>query len=351
MTRPARHDKARVAVVGLGTIGKRVVDAISLQPDMELAGILVRKPTPNVLYAQQYQAPLYCQEPAATADLQQHGFPVRGDLDALIAAADIVIDCAARGQAASRAPIYRAAAKPFVVQGGEKHDITGFTYSSFVNFSGLPARPGARIGSCNTTGMTRVLSSLDRFFGVEAVQAVIIRCAADPDKENKGIANGAVVTPGLSHHGRDVALLLPHIPIRSQALTVPMNHGHVITLAIRLKKPVEHDKVCQLLSALPRIRLADEADGLSTPELAEAAARCGHRRGDRHAVTIWRSSIVVEGRSLFLHMAIHMESIVVPETVDCIRGLLGLSGRAGQAMWLTDQALGIQADQTSYAMF
>jgi glyceraldehyde-3-phosphate dehydrogenase (NAD(P)) len=43
--------KIRIGVNGFGTIGKRVAEAVRLQPDMELVGVVKTKPDYGAVYA------------------------------------------------------------------------------------------------------------------------------------------------------------------------------------------------------------------------------------------------------------------------------------------------------------
>ena len=49
----------KVAVNGYGTIGKRVADAVSAQPDMEIIGVSKTKPGAEALVAVKRGYPLY----------------------------------------------------------------------------------------------------------------------------------------------------------------------------------------------------------------------------------------------------------------------------------------------------
>ena len=50
---------ARVAINGFGTIGKRVADAVSLQDDMKVAGVVKTKPSFEAKIALQKGYPLF----------------------------------------------------------------------------------------------------------------------------------------------------------------------------------------------------------------------------------------------------------------------------------------------------
>ena len=351
MMRSSRTKHARVAIVGFGTIGKRIADAVKSQPDMELSGIGLRSASPAAIVAHRHGYRLYCTHDANRADLKSVGLPIVGGLDDLLEACDVVIDCTPRNHAADRFSRYRDFGKAIILQGGERHGTTGFTFCTFVNFSDVSGYSAARIPSCNTTGLVRLLSALDRAWSVGSVKAVLARCASDPDKSRKGVVNGAILTPSPSHHGPDVQLLLPHIEILTQSITVPMTHGHVISLFVDLACAVGVDDVVNYLGVLPRITVITEETITGTHQLGKLAAELGRLRGDRPELLVWGNSISSVRRTLCLQVSVHMESIVIPESMDCVRGLLGMQESCAAVMWKTDTALGIAKDPENYRMF
>jgi glyceraldehyde-3-phosphate dehydrogenase type II len=45
-----------------------------------------------------------------------------------------------------------------IFQGGEKHDLTGYSFVAQVNYEGAINRDFVRVVSCNTTALSRVLN-------------------------------------------------------------------------------------------------------------------------------------------------------------------------------------------------
>jgi glyceraldehyde-3-phosphate dehydrogenase (NAD(P)) len=173
---------------------------------------------------------------------------------------------------------------------------------------------------------------------------VLVRCATDPDKARKGVVNGAMVEAGRSHHADDLRQLLPGLELYSQAMAVPMRHGHVASLAVRLELPASSADVRQELAATPRMRL--EGGNLITAALRSRFA--GRPRGDRPELVVLKDSIATRGDQLFLSAVIHMESIIVPETVDCVRAISTTGLDQAACMRRTDQALSIAKPARCY---
>jgi len=86
--------KIRVAVNGYGVIGKRVAEGITLQDDMELIGIgdVVADWRIQTIASKGYD--VFANTNEGRKAMEQENILVTGSLDDLLAAADIVVDCA-----------------------------------------------------------------------------------------------------------------------------------------------------------------------------------------------------------------------------------------------------------------
>ena len=123
---------------------------------------------------------------------------------------------------------------PEEVPAGEKHELTGLSYTSSANHSENMNAIGTRVVSCNTTGLSRTLVPLYEHCGSLKVECTMIRRAADPGDSGKGPINA--IKPVLkvpSHHGPDVMTVKPEIDINSLAVAVPTTIMHVHRRVIR----------------------------------------------------------------------------------------------------------------------
>ena len=77
-------NKVKVAVNGYGVIGKRVADAIRLQPDMVLVGVGDVAHDYRVKAALTHEIPIYASVPGKVDEMVQAGLPVAGTLDDLL---------------------------------------------------------------------------------------------------------------------------------------------------------------------------------------------------------------------------------------------------------------------------
>src|SRR5512139_3867189 len=121
----AQTGKIRVALNGYGVIGKRVADAVACQEDMDLVGIADIATDWRLRPLSQKGFKLFASMESDIEPMRQAGFEVVGTLDSLLRQADVVVDCTPKRIGAKNAERYRELGIKFIVQGGEKHELTG----------------------------------------------------------------------------------------------------------------------------------------------------------------------------------------------------------------------------------
>jgi len=312
----------KVGVVGYGTIGKRVADAVLLQDDMELVGITAN--TYNYRIKTAYEKGIKIFPVNSLLNMVWSGIGVEGDFDDLVKQCDVVVDCAPKGAGQKNKDRYKYWGIKAIFQGGEKSSV-GKSFVSQCNYDEVLGSDFIRVVSCNTTGLCRTLHAVDKRYGVESVHATIVRRAADPWDIYHGPINAIVPTLELpSHHGPDVQTVLPHIEIFTTSMTVPTTVMHMHSVTIDLAKEATLRDVIELFDNTERVRIVKNTEGIrSTAEIIEYAKDLGHSRGDMPDICIWEETVGIAKNKLFYLQAIHQESNVIPENIDAIRAAMG----------------------------
>ncbi|MCI4328524.1 MAG: type II glyceraldehyde-3-phosphate dehydrogenase [Thermoplasmata archaeon] len=336
--------KVKVAVNGYGTIGKRVADAVTLQPDMELVGIGKTRPSYEAVRAAERGYRIFIAGSGTKAEFAAAGLATAGTAEEMIAAADVVVDCAPDKIGRENGKKYQAAGVRAIFQGGEKSDVAEMSFNALANFDRARDRKTVRVVSCNTTGLARAASVVVPHWGVESWEATIVRRAADPSESNRGPINGNVPTFQLpSHHGPDVRTIFPDLRIATTAMVVPTTLMHVHVNHVRLTRPpADATAVFQRFRSTPRFHVFapwEHVDG--TPQVMEFARDRPNGRPDMMENVLWEAGIRVDGPDLYFFQAIHQESIVVPENIDAIRAMFGLAEDGATSIAMTDKALSI----------
>jgi len=333
----------QVAVNGYGTIGKRVADAVALQPDMELVGVAKTRPNHEAELAVENDYPLYAAIEDRIHLFEEAGIELAGTVDELVEAADIVVDACPSGIGAENKSLYEAHDTPALYQGGEDADLVDVSFNARSNFEEAADADHVRVVSCNTTGLSRLLAPLQEEYGVEKARVTLVRRGGDPAQTGRGPINDILPNPVSlpSHHGPDVNTIFPDLAIDTLGLKVPATLMHTHSVNVTLEDAPDAEDVRALLDAQSRTFLVPESydiDGAG--KLKEYAMDRGRPRADIWENCIWSESISVEGDDLYLFQAIHQESDVVPENVDAIRAVLGTAD-AEESIQRTNETMGV----------
>ena len=336
----------KVAINGFGTIGKRVADAVDAQVDMIVVGVTKTGPSFGCDLAVKKGFPLYCtfDDPSKISAFSDAGYTCSGGLSDLLSIADVVVDCAPGKLGAENIEKYKNAEIKYIFQGGEKHALTGQSYTSSANHLENIGVQGTRVVSCNTTGLSRTLVPLYEHCGSLKVECTMIRRAADPGDSKKGPINA--ISPVLkvpSHHGPDVMTVKPEIEINSLAVAVPTTimHVHAIVADLPSGHGLTTDSIIEMWKDTPRVIVMEGAKNriTTTAEVMEMARDIGRKWGDLHEIFVWQDGISLQGDRLYYFQAIHQESDVIPENVDCIRALMGTEEDWKVSVAKTDSAI------------
>jgi glyceraldehyde-3-phosphate dehydrogenase (NAD(P)) len=333
----------RVAINGYGVIGRRLADAVAAQTDMELAGVVKVRADYKARLAVEKGYPLYAADEKSRTALKALGVSPRGVADDLISDVDIVVDACPDEVGAANKATYQRLGRRAIFQGGEEHDVAGFSFVAQCNYEAARGRQFVRVVSCNTTALCRVLHSLDGQFGLRRAGVVIARRAADPDETGKGPIDAISLDPVTipSHHAHDVNTVLPQLKIVTMAIKVPTTHMHLHSLLLSLATPTSEAAVLEALEHTPRLLLITGREGFkSTASVIDYAREKKRSRNDVYEAVVWRDSVRADDSEAYLFLGVHQEAIVVPENVDAIRALCSQVA-AAESMRLTNQTLGI----------
>jgi glyceraldehyde-3-phosphate dehydrogenase (NAD(P)) len=339
--------RAQVGVLGYGVIGKRVADAVRRQPDMEVAGVAIQAGSPSLAIA---RALGYRVFEASTETTDDPLAETQGTLPELLERIDVLLDCTPSSVPMRYRALYDAHPElPIIVQGGESHSFGGVSFNTFANYADAFGHKRVRVISCSSTGSTRLLWGLQQAFGLEEAFISLWRRAADPGKRSKTPLNALAPVLGQSHHAPDVQTVLPGLQLYSMSADCPTTLGHVLTVQADLARYVNRQQVLDVLDQTPRVIVGE---GLrSTADLAEYFQDLGRSRRDRPEIYVWSEGLHVSGRTLVVTFSVHMESITIPETIDCVRAVLGLERNGWASAWTTDHALGIAKETSCYPPF
>jgi len=333
-----------IAVIGYGVIGKRVADAINLQGDMKLAGVCDIISDWRIQNAVRKEYDIYAATSEASKEMKNTGIAVKGKMQDLLEKVDLVVDCTPKKIAAQNVKVYKKKGLKFIVQGGEKHETTGHSFSAENNYKSAINLNATRVVSCNTTSILRTLTALKRAGLLDYARGTLLRRATDPwESHLGGIMNTMVPEKDIpSHQGPDAKSVDPELDVITSAVKVPETLSHMHYWNVKLKKQTTKEEVLKAFKTSSRIKLIRYDQGLvSNNTIKEMFLDMGRPWGDMYEVALWEDMLKVVGDELFYAYVVDNQAIVIPETIDAIRALTGIETNASKSIANTNASLGI----------
>ena len=336
----------RVAVNGYGVIGKRVAAAVTRQEDMSLVGVsdVVTDWRAKMVIRNGFR--LYGATSDAAAAMRDAGLPVTGILDELVGQIDVIVDCTPKRIAAGNVDLYRRRGVKFILQGGESHKTTGHSFVAEANYASAIGRQATRVVSCNTTSVVRTLTALKHAGLLRRARGTLLRRATDPwESHAGGIMNTLVPEPEIpSHQGPDAQTVDPDLDVVTMAVKVPETLAHLHYWAVQMTRKATKDEVLEAFRRSSRIALIRIGEGLvALNAVKELMADRGRPHENLYEVALWADMLRVQDDELFYAYMVDNQAIVIPETIDAIRALIGTVADANDSIGRTNTALGIEA--------
>ena len=333
-----------IAVIGYGVIGKRVADAIKVQNDMNLVGVCDVISDWRIQNAVRKEYDIYAATAEAEKQMKASGISVQGNMQDLLNKVDLVVDCTPKNIAAKNVEIYKKQGIKFIVQGGEKHETTGHSFSAENNYQSAINLNATRVVSCNTTSILRTLTALKRADLLDYARGTLLRRATDPwESHLGGIMNTMVPEKDIpSHQGPDAKSVDPDLDVITAAVKVPETLSHMHYWNVKLKKQASKEEVLNAFKTSSRIKLIQYDQGLvSNNTIKEMFLDMGRPWGDMYEVALWEDMLKVVGDELFYAYVVDNQAIVIPETIDAIRALTGIETDGAKSIAKTNESLGI----------
>ena len=121
----------KIGVVGCGVVGKTLIKAIAVQPDMQLIGVCDIAPSLTLRFATNMglDIPVFARNQQAVDAMEMAGIRVAGVFEDLLRAADLICDTSSPGQGKQNIDIYDRFDVPVIFQGGEDPSISAISSS------------------------------------------------------------------------------------------------------------------------------------------------------------------------------------------------------------------------------
>lgn len=336
--------KVRVGINGYGVIGKRVADAVALQNDMEVTGVTAVNADYRIRVATERGYPVFAAVSEKLSMMHEAGIPAEGDLGDLLKKIDVIIDCTPKGVGAQLKPMYEQAGIKAIFQGAERHELTGLSFVAQVNYADALNKQFARVVSCNTTALCRIMNTFRRRDWIKRARVFILRRGTDPwESHRDGMINTVIPeTKVPSHQGPDARTVIKGLDITTMAGAGPFNLSHMHYAMVETNRQISLKELRHALWEEPRLAFVRSSDGLvAMNSVIELMRDLGRPRNDMWEVGIWEDALATDERELYLVFQVHNEAITIPENIDAIRALTGLESDGAKSIQKTDKSMGV----------
>ena len=240
----------KVFVNGYGSIGSRITSFLKDDSEITIMGVGKYSPDEKVHTALSRGLDVYVPE-RNLGDFSN--YKISGSIESALDECDLVIDAAPGGHGyKNKKNLYEPKNIPAIYQGGEStigdESVSDLLFNSRANYDLALGKQHVMQGSCNVTGMGRILEPLREKFGDELIRfdVTLVRRWADIEQTEKNVSDTIEMTEK-PHHGDDVKLYFgKDAPLYVRAIKVPTRQMHLHIMDIRFKniapKPSEiHD--------------------------------------------------------------------------------------------------------------
>lgn len=248
---------------------------------------------------------------------RQKGYPIAGTIEEACNKSDLVLDAAKEGGGfENKRKFYQPLQKPAIFQGGEdrngQYSVADMIHNSRVNYEKASGKKYVIQGSCNVSGMGRLMQPLIERFGnqIKRFDVTLIRRWADLEDSKE--VKDSIEWDKNPHHQEDVKDFIPNANLFVDALKVPSRMMHVHQMIIRFddKAPSE-DTLLELFRNEFGVALFSSAKG--TADVRKKAIELGYPHGDTHMVHIHKEVLRVQDDVAKIVYSDDQTGMVIPE--------------------------------------
>ena len=316
-----------VFVNGYGSIGRRIAAFLAEDADIEITG--VGKHTPDAGVAEAAARGLRVYAPRDRLE-RFAGLGVSGSIDEAVRDSDLVIDASPGGRGArNKAELYEPHCTPAIYQGGETvrgpGAVSDLLFNSRVNYAEAVGRKHVMQGSCNVTGIGRVIEPLRARYGprIERFDVTLVRRWADIEQSGKEVRDTIEMSQS-PHHGDDVKSYMGgDTPLFLRAIKVPSRQMHLHIMDVRFAGGSPAPRPSEFLGVLagePGVATLWTAGG--TAEVRAFADEMGFSFADTNMIHVHANMTAAVGDTVQTMYSDDQTGIVIPENHMLLQAML-----------------------------
>jgi len=315
----------KVFVNGYGSIGSRITAFLKDDPEVEVIGVGKYSPDEKVNLAISRGLKVFVPEKKM---MDFKDYSISGSIESALDDCDLVIDASPGGQGFNnKKNLYEPKQVMAIYQGGEttmgEKAVSDLLFNSRANYDLSIGKKHVMQGSCNVTGMGRILEPLRDKFGDQIIRfdVTLVRRWADIEQTEKQVKDTIEMTEK-PHHGDDVKTYFgKDSPLFVRAIKVPSRQMHLHIMDIRFKelapKPSEiHDVFTN------EFGVATLWTAKGTKDVRDFANNMGFNFTDTNMIHIHANMTVSIGDTVQMMYSDDQTGIVIPENHMLMQSML-----------------------------
>jgi glyceraldehyde-3-phosphate dehydrogenase (NAD(P)) len=329
---------AKIFINGYGNIGRRLASALSLDKEIQFIGIAKYTADEKTKEALENRFNVYVPKDIVNK-FKEKNYDIAGTLTEAIGESDLIIDAAKEGTGYdNKKNLYEPMNKSAIFQGGEERhgdrSVAEMIHNSRVNYDKALGRKYVIQGSCNVSGMGRIIQPLIENFGDEIRRFDVSLIRRWADLEDSKEVKDSIEWDKNPHHQDDVKDFIPSVNLYVDAFKVPsrMMHLHHMLIHFKEKAPPK-DAVIETFRKEFGVAILNSAKG--TADIRKKAFELAFQHGDTNMIHIHTEMLKVQDHLLKISYSDDQTGMVIPENYMLVQSMIYGCSR-GEAIKKTD---------------
>jgi glyceraldehyde-3-phosphate dehydrogenase (NAD(P)) len=315
----------KVFINGYGNIGRRLATALSVDKEIQFVGVAKYTIDDKVKEALDNHYNVFVPDDLVGM-CREKGYNITGTVRDAVGRADLVVDAAKEGGGfENKKNLYLPMNKPAIFQGGEdRHGefaVADMIHNSRVNYDKAAGKTYVIQGSCNVSGMGRIMQPLKERFGDRKLRYDVSLIRRWADLEDTKAVKDSIEWDRNPHHQDDVKDFIPDANLYVDAFKVPSRMMHLHHMMIRFKdKAPTKDEILECYRKEFGVAILKSAKG--TGDVRKKAIELGFVHGDTNMVHIHEDILRVQDDTVKLAYSDDQTGMVIPENHMLIQSMV-----------------------------
>lgn len=306
----------KLFINGYGNIGRRLATAFNLDKQVNLIGIAKYSADERAKEAVSKGYKIFIPQ-SIEKDFNNKKLEFSGYIEEAIEQSDIVIDASKEGLGFENKQKYYVPMKKMAIfQGGEdregRYSVADIIHNSRVNYDKVVDKSYVIQGSCNVSGLGRIMQPLIENFGDRIIRYDVSLIRRWADLEDSKDVKDSIEWDKNPHHQDDVKSFIPNANLFVESYKVPSRMMHLHQMSIRFKdKAPSKNKILDTFANEFGICILNSAKG--TADVRKKALEMGFVHGDTNMVHIHQEVIRTQDDVLKILYSDDQTGMVIPE--------------------------------------